>query len=60
MGPLLKEDKENRREFPKEIRTAIGLLNSMVLSGESHSARSEKVVKEAMEILNNRSNENTI
>jgi hypothetical protein len=34
------------------IREAIGLLNSMVLCGEKHSAESEAIVKSALNELN--------
>ena len=32
-----------------KLRKAVGLLNSMVLSGESHSETSREIVKEALE-----------
>ncbi len=38
------------RELDK-LREAIGLLNSMLLSGENHSDSSRKVVAEAVSIL---------
>ena len=46
---------ENLRNLIKELegenkkqRYAIGLLNSMVLSGEEHSDESKKIVKQAL------------
>ena len=37
-----------------KLRTAIGLLNSMVVCGEQHSDYSIKVVAEAVDILKSR------
>lgn len=41
---------ENRklRDHIKRLQEAVGLLNSMVLSGESHSERSHEVVQNAV------------
>ena len=46
----LQDDHRVNIEFNK-LRETIGLLNSMILSGEQHSETSEKVVAEAVNIL---------
>ncbi|KKM18003.1 hypothetical protein LCGC14_1670110 [marine sediment metagenome] len=46
----LPDDHRVNIEFNK-LRETIGLLNSMILSGEQHSETSEKVVAEAVNIL---------
>ena len=48
-SPLIKTHRVNK-ELNK-LREAIGLLNSMLLSGENHSDSSRKVVAEAVSIL---------
>ena len=49
---------QERENFDKtlnkipEVATALHLLNSMVLSGEDHSEQSERIYKNAKEIIN--------
>jgi hypothetical protein len=42
----------------QKVRTCIGLLNSMVLSGEYHSKTSERILDEANQILDKWSEDN--